>query len=141
MEILLKSALETRKLGYRLASQLKGVETIALFGDLGVGKTEFTKGIADFFGVEDMVSSPTFSIMNEYKCDKFNICHFDMYRVHSFEDLESTGFFEFIDKNIIIIEWSENVIDFIHKNCIKAELCKTDKENERILKLEGVELN
>lgn len=141
MEILLKSALETRKLGKRLAAQLKGNETIALFGDLGVGKTEFTKGIADFFGVEDMVSSPTFSIMNEYRCGNFNIYHFDMYRVHSFEDLESTGFFEFIDKNIVIIEWSENIIDFIPKNCIKVEFRKNDKECERIMKLEGVELN
>ena len=100
MKIFSKSAFETEKIGKRIAERLKGNEVIALFGDLGVGKTALTRGIAEFFGVKDLVSSPTFSIMNEYQGEKCDICHFDMYRVHSFEDLESTGF-----SNVWVTVW------------------------------------
>lgn len=140
MKIFSKSAFETEEIGRRIGEKLKGDEVIALFGDLGVGKTAITRGIAVFFGVKDLVSSPTFSIMNEYQSEKCEICHFDMYRVHSLEDLESTGFFECIGNCIIVIEWSENIIDFIPEGSIKIEISKTDKECERIIKIEGADL-
>lgn len=141
MKIFSKSAFETEKIGEHIAEILKGNEVIALFGDLGVGKTALTRGIAEFFGVKDLVSSPTFSIMNEYQGEKCDICHFDMYRVHSFEDLESTGFFECMGNCVVIIEWSENIIDFIPENSIKIEISKTDKEFERVIEIEGADLN
>lgn len=140
MKIFSKSAFETEEIGRRIGEKVKGNEVIALFGDLGVGKTAITRGIAGFFGVKDLVSSPTFSIMNEYQSEKCEICHFDMYRVHSLEDLESTGFFECIGNCIIVIEWSENIIDFIPEDSIKIEISKTDKECERIIKIEGADL-
>ena len=96
MKIISNSALDTEKIGKDLAKTLKGNEIIALYGDLGVGKTAFTRGIADYFGVKNEVSSPTFSIVNEYAADKFNLYHFDMYRIKTAEDLESTGFFEYL---------------------------------------------
>lgn len=140
MKIFSKSASETEKIAKLLAEKLKGNEIIALFGDLGVGKTAFTRGIAEFFGVKDLVSSPTFSIMNEYQGEKTKICHFDMYRVHSLDDLESTGFFECIGNCIVIVEWSENIMEFIPENSLKVKISKTDKECERILKIEGADL-
>ena len=141
MEKLSKSALKTENIGKKLAKTLKGTEIIALYGDLGAGKTAFTRGIADFFGIKDLVSSPTFSIMNEYQSDKFKIYHFDMYRVNSFENLESTGFFYYIDNGIIIIEWAENVEEFLPNNMIKIYINKTNDENTRIIKIEGAEIS
>ncbi len=142
MEILSKSALETENIGKKLAKILKGTEIIALYGDLGAGKTAFTRGIADFFGIKDIVSSPTFSIMNEYESDKCKIYHFDMYRVNSTEDLESTGFFDCIGNGIVIIEWAQNIERDLPRDVIKIYINKTNNdENTRIIKIEGAEIS
>ena len=100
---------ETENIAQNIAKNLVGNEIIAFFGDLGVGKTAFIRGIAQYFNIENEVSSPTFSIINEYQTDKFTIYHFDMYRVNTPEDLESTGFFDYIDSGVMLIEWSENI--------------------------------
>ncbi len=142
MEILSNSVLETEKIGKKLASKLKGEEIIALYGDLGVGKTAITRGIADYFGVKNEVSSPTFSIVNEYTTGKFNIYHFDMYRISTFEDLESTGFFDYMGNGVLIIEWSENIEKYLPLNIIKIDIKKLkleddNNENKRLIILEG----
>lgn len=142
MEILSNSADDTEKIGKNLASKLKGNEIIALYGDLGVGKTAFTRGIADYFGVKEEVSSPTFAIVNEYSAGKFNIYHFDMYRITTPEDLESTGFFDYIGNNILVIEWSENIEDYLPDNIIKVTINKPsfesdNNENQRTIIIEG----
>ncbi len=142
MKIFSNSVIETEKIGKNLAATLKGDEVIALYGDLGVGKTAFTRGIADYFGVKNEVSSPTFAIVNEYTSEKVRICHFDMYRIKTFEDLESAGFFDYIGKNILIIEWSENIEKYLPKNIIKVEINKVDSkndntENQRVINIEG----
>lgn len=141
MKIISNSALDTEKIGKDLAKTLKGNEIIALYGDLGVGKTAFTRGIADYFGVKDEASSPTFSIVNEYAADKFNLYHFDMYRIKTAEDLESTGFFEYLGNNILVIEWSENIEDYLPKDIIKVTIKKINSEsdnneNKRIITIE-----
>ena len=141
MKIISNSALDTEKIGKDLAKTLKGNEIIALYGDLGVGKTAFTRGIADYFGVKDEVSSPTFSIVNEYAAEKFNLYHFDMYRIKTAEDLESTGFFEYLGNNILVIEWSENIEDYLPKDIIKVTIKKINSEsdnneNKRIITIE-----
>lgn len=141
MKIISNSALDTEKIGKDLAKTLKGNEIIALYGDLGVGKTAFTRGIADYFGVKDEVSSPTFSIVNEYAADKFSLYHFDMYRIKTVEDLESTGFFEYLGNNILVIEWSENIEDYLPKDIIKVTIKKINSEsdnneNKRIITIE-----
>lgn len=141
MKIISNSALDTEKIGKDLAKTLKGNEIIALYGDLGVGKTAFTRGIADYFGVKDEVSSPTFSIVNEYAADKFNLYHFDMYRIKTAEDLESTEFFEYLGNNILVIEWSENIEDYLPKDIIKVTIKKINSEsdnneNKRIITIE-----
>jgi len=144
MEILSNSVSETEKIGKKLASKLKGNEIIALYGDLGVGKTAITRGIADYFGVKNEVSSPTFSIVNEYTGGKFNIYHFDMYRISTFEDLESTGFFDYIDNGVLIIEWSENIEKYLPLNIIKIGIKKlkledNNNENKRLITIKGAD--
>ncbi|MBQ4313172.1 MAG: tRNA (adenosine(37)-N6)-threonylcarbamoyltransferase complex ATPase subunit type 1 TsaE [Clostridia bacterium] len=103
------SPAQTAEIGYKLGSRLAAGDTVALFGGLGMGKTAFTRGLADGMDAPaDEVSSPTFAILNEYR-GRYRICHYDMYRVESWDDLESTGFFENIENAVTVIEWSENI--------------------------------
>ncbi len=139
MEFKSNSVLETEEIAKNLASSFKGDEIIALYGDLGVGKTAFTRGIADYFGIKDEVSSPTFSIVNEY-CGKFKIYHFDMYRINTFEELESTGFFDYIGNGIIIIEWSENIESELPKNLIRVKISKIGNDS-RFISIERSDTN
>lgn len=134
-----KNTKETEELANRIAQKLCGTEVIALFGGLGMGKTAFTRGLAAGLGVNDGVSSPTFALVNEY-VGKFNIYHFDMYRVTTWDDLYSTGFFDYIDTGVLVIEWSENIEGALPNDCIKIKISKDTDENERIFEIDGVEL-
>ena len=96
------SAEETERLGGLIASKLSGTEVIALFGGLGMGKTAFTRGLARGLGADDVVSSPTFALVNEYS-GRVPVYHFDMYRVTSWDDLYSTGFFDYIDNGVLVM--------------------------------------
>ena len=117
------SAIETENLARKFASKLKGNEVIAFYGDLGAGKTAFTRGVADFFGLKDEVSSPTFALVNEYSSEKAKIYHFDMYRINTLEDLESTGFFDYLGRGIILVEWSENIKEYLPEDLIEIKIC------------------
>ncbi len=130
---------QTEELGQKIASSLKGNEVIAYFGGLGVGKTTLTAAIAKALYSSDDVSSPTFAIVNEYRA-KYNIYHFDMYRVDNWDDLYSTGFFDYLDTGIIIVEWSENIENALPDNTIRINISKGDSETERIFEIEGLEL-
>lgn len=139
VKLISKSAEDTEKIGALVAEKLAGNEVIALFGGLGMGKTAFTRGFSYALGVEDCVSSPTFALVNEYH-GKFNIYHFDMYRVNSWEDLYSTGFFDYIDNGILIIEWSENIEGALPENAIRINISKGETDNERVFEIEGVDI-
>ena len=109
MRILTQSPEETEKLGERVSAVLRGGEVLALFGPMGMGKTAFTRGIAKGLGVKEGVSSPTFALVHEY-AGRIPIYHFDMFRVTSWDDLYSTGFFDYLEtEGILVIEWSENI--------------------------------
>ena len=100
---------ETIDFGKRIGSVLKGGEVIAYKGDLGMGKTTLTRGIAMGLGLDDIVSSPTFALVNEYRGGRLNLYHFDMYRINTAEALESTGYYDYLsDDSVICVEWSEN---------------------------------
>ncbi len=129
------SAEETEAVAEKLAGTLKGNEIIAMFGGLGAGKTAFTRGLARGLGICEGVSSPTFALVNEYN-GKFNLYHFDMYRVSSWDDLYSTGFFDYLDNGIMIIEWSENIREFLPQNHITVTISPLD-ENTREIIIEG----
>lgn len=109
MKIVVKSLKETELLAEKFANNLKLGDVVALNGDLGAGKTTFTKFVFKYLGVKEIVNSPTFAILKSYK-GKFNLNHFDMYRITTEEAIEA-GFDEILnDKNsVIFIEWGENV--------------------------------
>ena len=137
--IISKSTEDTEKIGELIAKKLSGSEVIALFGGLGMGKTAFTRGLCRGLGVNDGVSSPTFALVNEYH-GKYNIYHFDMYRVTSWEDLYSTGFFDYLDNGILVIEWSENIEGALPENAIRINISKGDSDDDRTFEIEGVDI-
>ena len=137
--IISRSAEDTERIGEEIAKALNGDEVIALFGGLGMGKTAFTRGLSRGLGVADGVSSPTFALVNEYQ-GKFNIYHFDMYRVTSWDDLYSTGFFDYIGNGVLVIEWSENIEGALPENAIRISSSRGGSDNERVFEIEGVDI-
>lgn len=138
-EFISLSPKDTENIAIKIAEKLKGNEIIAFYGDLGAGKTCFTKGLCKALDVKDDVLSPTFALMNEYT-GKYKIYHFDMYRIKNFEDLYLTGFFDYINNGIVIIEWTENIENFLSKDVIKISISKEENDNERIINIKGVNL-
>lgn len=110
MTIETHSVEETLRAAESLAAQFKAGDVILYTGEMGAGKTHFTKGIARFFGIEQVVSSPTFALVNEYHGEKMSVFHFDLFRIDSFDDLYAIGFFDYLDRGgILAVEWSENI--------------------------------
>ncbi len=140
LEVVSQSCEQTERFGENLAKTLAGTEVIALFGELGAGKTAFTRGLCKGLNVKNNVCSPTFAILNEYD-GKFKVFHFDMYRVKTIDDLYSTGYFDCLDNGILIIEWSENIENILPENAIKLTIRYGGTETKRILSLEGADLN
>ena len=131
---------ETELLGEHLARQLKGGEVLALFGGMGMGKTAFTRGLARGLDVQEPVSSPTFALVNEY-AGRLTLYHFDMYRVTSWDDLYSTGFFDYLETGgVLVIEWSENIEEALPENTVKIIFKRGNGENDREIEIEGLEL-
>lgn len=138
-EFFTSSPTETEAVAEALAQKLTGGEVIAFRGDLGAGKTCFTRGLARGLGYEGTVNSPTFAIINEYLGGKFDIYHYDMYRVNGWEDLYSTGYFDYKDMGgIIVAEWSENIEGALDDDTIFVEIEKLD-ETKRKITIRGVE--
>ena len=132
------SAEETKNVAALIANELIGGEVIAMKGDLGAGKTCFVSGLAAALGFSGEVTSPTFAIINEYLGGKLNLYHFDMYRVTSWEDLYSTGYFEYIEAGgVTAVEWSENIEAALPQEYITIEILK-DANGGRIINVEGM---
>lgn len=101
---------DTEKIAAEFAKSLNKGDFIAYFGDLGSGKTAFTRGVASYLCPKSRVSSPTFAIVNEYLGGKIDMFHFDMYRILDDDNLFSTGFYDYFDRDgVILTEWSENI--------------------------------
>ena len=137
--IISNSANETEQLGERVAKALKGKEVIALFGGLGMGKTAFTRGLARGFGIDEGVSSPTFALVNEYR-GSVTVYHFDMYRVQTWDDLYSTGFFDYIGNGVLVIEWSENIEGALPDDAVRVNIQRGTHDEQRIFTIEGIDL-
>ena len=100
---------ETKKAGFDFAKTLKPGDIITLDGDLGCGKTVFTKGICEYFNVTDYVTSPTYTIVNEYH-GNIKIFHFDIYRLEEEEELYNIGFYDYLENDaVVIVEWAEKI--------------------------------
>ncbi len=127
MNILISTSKEdTLNIAKNFAKNIKKNQLILFKGDIGTGKTTFIDGFVSYFNYNKPISSPTYSILNIYETIP-NILHFDMYRISSIIDLETTGFFDYIDSNcIILVEWSENIIKFIKKDFITISIEKVD---------------
>ena len=113
---------------------------IGFLGGLGMGKTAFCRGFAKGMGYEGEVSSPTFAIVHEYSGGRLNIYHFDMYRIESFDDLYSTGYFEYLESGgVVITEWSENIENVLPENYTKVEIVRgSNDNNSRIITVEKI---
>lgn len=133
-----ESPKNTEELGSRIAGVLKGNEIIAMFGDLGAGKTAFTRGLCEGLDITEGVSSPTFAIVNAYN-GKYPVYHFDMYRITNEDDLFATGYYDYLGTGVIVIEWSENIESELEPDCIRIRITKTENENERIFEIEGLD--
>lgn len=126
---------QTINIGRRLAEELPSGSIVAYLGGMGMGKTAFTRGIAEGLGIDADVSSPTFAICNSYTGGGNTLHHFDMYRVDGWDDLYSTGFFDFLDTGAYIaVEWSENIFNALPDDAVIVEISKTG-ENSRQIKI------
>ena len=135
-----KSLDETKACAKELAASLTGRETIAFFGDLGAGKTAFTRGVACGLGAKESVTSPTYTIVNEYLSGKYPLFHFDMYRLASSDDLFDIGWEDYLDRGgVCAVEWSENVADAM-EGAILVTIEKLGEESRRIIIEGGAEL-
>lgn len=125
----------TEDYGKRLADELVRGSVIALFGGMGMGKTALVRGIAAGLGLSAEVSSPTFALVHDYGGQP-PLVHFDMYRVASWEDLYSTGFFDYLDAGaILVIEWSENIENALPENALRLRFSRLD-ETTRVIERE-----
>lgn len=129
MNIVSISEQETINLGKKIASELKKGMIIILSGDLGTGKTKFTEGILTYFNLQDEISSPTFTIINEYNTPNLNIYHFDLYRLSDIDEFYAIGGEEYFEKGACIIEWGEMIEEILPKDYIKISFLR-DLENE-----------
>ena len=131
-----RNELETKKFAKILASNLIKGDIIILSGDLGSGKTKFTEGILSYFGLENEISSPTFTIVNEYN-SKTPIYHFDVYRLSDVDEFFAIGGEEYLQNGICIIEWGELIEEILPKNYLKISFSKDDTNDSiRILKFD-----
>ena len=128
---------DTESFAETLAKSLSGGEVIAFSGNLGMGKTCFVRGLARGLGFEGEVTSPTFAIINEYLGGRLPLYHFDMYRVTGWDDLYSTGYFEYSESGgVLAVEWSENIEASLPDDAIRVEICAIS-ENDRKITVTG----
>jgi len=130
MEFITKSEKETYDLAYKIASELGERRVVCLNGELGAGKTVFVKGFCSFFGISE-ISSPTFTIVNEYNGNQ-SVYHFDVYRLADEDEFYAIGGDEYFEKGICIIEWSDLVKDAIPKDAIDIRIVKIDEDSRKI---------
>ena len=139
MKFITNSPAETEALGASLGQRLKAGTVIAYRGDLGAGKTAFTRGLARGLGCREIVTSPTYTIVNEYLGGRIPLFHFDMYRLRSSDDLWDIGWEDYLERGgVCAVEWSENVDDAM-EDPIYITIEKTGEESRRITIEGGVE--
>lgn len=137
MNIITNSEQETISLGEKIASKLKKGTIIILTGDLGSGKTKLTEGILKYYGLEDEISSPTFTIVNEYNTQNLNIYHFDVYRLADIDEFIAIGGEEYFEKGACIIEWGEQIEEILPPDYIKIKFSRDlENENRRNIEIE-----
>ena len=141
MEWITNCEKETEQLGERLGVALKPGSVIAYTGDLGAGKTAFTRGRAKGLQVPERVTSPTFNIVNEYEGGRLPLFLFDMYRLGGADELFDIGWEDYLARNgVCAVEWSENVEEALEEGTIRIDIRRGENDNQRRISIEGVEL-
>ena len=135
MHFISKCEEDTMDFASKIAAKLNKKDIIVLTGELGSGKTKFVQGILKYFGLENQISSPTFTIVNEYYSDKINIYHFDVYRLADIDEFYAIGGDEYFEKGICLIEWGEMIEKILPPDYIKVTF-KKNEENEEYRELE-----
>lgn len=130
--VVTNSVEETEALGCQLGQRVPSGSVIAFTGDLGAGKTAFTRGLARGLGIQEAVSSPTFAIVNEYEGGRIPLFHFDMYRLRSSEELFEIGWEDYrVRGGVCAVEWSEIVADALEDDTIYVDIRRGELENQR----------
>ena len=138
MEFITRSAAETEQLGARLAGALQPGDVIAYRGDLGAGKTAFTRGLARGLGIREPVTSPTYTIVNEYPQGRLPLFHFDMYRLSDPEELFDLGWEDYLAREgICAVEWSENVAEALSEPILVSIRRDPAREDTRYITITG----
>ena len=128
LQIISNSEQETIEFAYKIAKQLNKNTIIVLTGDLGSGKTKFTEGILKYYGLENEISSPTFTLVNEYNTEEFNIYHFDVYRLSDEDEFYAIGGEEYFEKGACIIEWGVMIQDVLPNDYIHITFEKDEND-------------
>ena len=129
------SPAETERIAAEIAADVKPGDYIALFGEMGAGKTAFTRGLIAALAPEclPLVHSPTFAIVNEYRGGNVTVYHFDLYRIEDEDDLYSTGFYDYLDAGaILVIEWSENIEAALPENTLRVRFTRLGENRRQI---------
>ena len=138
MEHVTNSPAETEAVGETLAGRLEPGTVIAFTGDLGAGKTAFVRGLARGLGITERVTSPTFTIVNEYEGGRLPLFHFDMYRLGSADELFDIGWEDYLARGgVCAVEWSENVTDALEDGCLRVDIRRGERDDQRIITIEG----
>lgn len=132
---------ETEALGEALAARLEPGTVVAFTGDLGAGKTAFVRGMARGLGITQRVTSPTFTIVNEYEGGRLPLFHFDLYRLGSADELFDIGWEDFLRRGgVCAVEWSENVADALEADTVFLDIRRGEGPEDRVITVKGVEL-
>ena len=132
LEFISHSPEETENFACKLAEKIKAPRVICLTGDLGAGKTAFTRGFAKHFGIDKGVSSPTFIIMHRYEGSEI-INHYDLYRINDYDELVDIGFEEQIENGISLIEWPDNFMEYLPENKIIIRITRLSENSRKIV--------
>ncbi len=136
MDFIVDSIEKTMEIGRQLGEKCNAGDIFCLIGDLGTGKTHFTKGLAEGLGVTDYITSPTFTIVNEYESGRLKLYHFDVYRVNDPDEIYAIGFDEYIfSDGVSIIEWANYIEELIPEEYIKVTLEKLPEKGEEFRKI------
>ena len=137
MEYISNSENETIEFGKKLASQLHPGDIVVLTGELGSGKTKLTEGLLSYYGLQNEISSPTFTIVNEHDLPDTKLFHFDVYRIDDIDEFYAIGGEEYFEKGISVIEWGEKILDALPDDYIHIIFSRNDDDpDRRIIKIE-----
>ena len=139
MIVTTNSEKETVLLGQTIAKKLMPNSCVALYGELGAGKTLLTRSIVNALGYLGEVTSPTYALMHCYELQNFKIYHFDAYRISDYDSLQSSGLFDFLGENMLIIEWAGNIENYLPANMVKIKI-KKHGENIREMEIRGIDI-